>query len=250
MPISRRRPPRVAALRKNYDLTLMDVAVRSVPAVLDVDAIVVVPGQGEFWRLRYAIQLFNDHPGIRYLLIAGHTKTEKQFVVLDIEKLRELGLTRDVTGGLPIEIRDWDNIDLAEWRAASAVVKIQADHTLEQSDWLIPLVAELGITSLAVVAPSYHLLRAYLTFVKAFSRLDVDPVPMIPLTVPVPPATPSPENKNDPLWKLIAGELNRIRKYQELGHVATLDELRIYLDWMWANFAPIQALAAPLLVSV
>lgn len=201
----------------------MAVALFTLPQTLDVDAILVLPGMGEWERLRTAIAAWNANPRIRYLLVAGHTKTEDDYAALTVDYLvAHFGLTR--REGVIIEQHAWS--------------------TKDQSDWLVSLVqdAGLGITSLALCAPSYHLLRAYLTMLKAFSRFGVPFIPMVPMPVPVSPETVSPLG-HAKFWDLMQGEFNRIPTYQKKGHVATLEELREYIDAMWRTFPPLIAAA-------
>jgi len=226
---------RIVPIDEAIDLAMTVNAVTTIPRTLSgVQAIVVVPGQGEWTRLTYAIRLFNLHPEIKYLLIAGHTWDEKAFVKLDIDYLRKLGLTR--ANGV-VQVTDWDDLEKAECRTDEVILKCHAYHTMEQSDWMVQKVQELGITSLAVVAPPYHAIRVYLTMLKAFIRGSVQPIPMIPMSVPESLETISPE-KGESMWEMQSGEFGRIRKYRENGWVATLAELHAYLaSSMWAAFA-------------
>jgi uncharacterized SAM-binding protein YcdF (DUF218 family) len=217
------RPARIVEDGTNYQLAAMPVDIFTLPSYLvdSVDAIVVLPGQGEWSRLRTAIRAWETNPGVRYLLVAGHTQTEEEYEVLTVDRLADFGLTR--REGVIIEAHAW--------------------HTAEQADWLARKVEELGITSLALCATAYHLLRAYLAMIMGFIRNHVDWVPMIPLPVPVSPGTISPLNRV-PQDTLINGELDRILLYQPKGHVADLSTLQGYLRWMWQTWPPLRDLAA------
>jgi hypothetical protein len=231
---------RVVSVDDAIDLAMTVNAVTNIPRSLrGVCAILVVPGQGEWTRLTYAIRMFNLHPEIKYLLIAGHTWNEKAFAKLDIPYLRKLGLTR--SDG-EVRFTDWDNLPNAECRTDEVVVKAHAYHTLEQASWMVEKVQELGITSLALVAPPYHVVRVFLTMLKAFLRHGLEPIPMIPFSVPESLETTSPQN-DMPMWDLQPGEFERIRTYREKGDVATLAELRAYLaSSQWTAFAALNAL--------
>lgn len=217
------RPARIVEDGTNYDLAASAVDIFTLPSYLvdSVDAIVVLPGQGEWPRLRTAIRAWEANPGVRYLLVAGHTQTEEEYEVLTVDRLADFGLTR--REGVIIEAHAW--------------------HTKEQADWLARKVEELGVTSLALCASSYHLLRAYRTMLMGFIRNHVDEVPMIPLPVPVSPGTISPLN-GVPQDMLINGELDRILKYEPQGDVADLSTLQGYLRWMWRTWPPLVELSA------
>jgi hypothetical protein len=226
---------RIVPIDEAIDLAMTVNAVSKIPRSLrGVKTLLVVPGQGEWTRLIYAIQQFNLHPEIEFLLIAGHTWDEKAFVKLDIDYLRKLGLTR--ANGV-IRFTDWDDLEEAECRSDEVIVKAHAYHTMEQADWMVEKVGELGITSLALVAPPYHEVRAFLTLLKAFLRAGVEPIPMIPYGIPESLETISPE-QDESMWDMQPGEFDRIRKYRLKGWVATLAELRAYLaSPTWAAFA-------------
>lgn len=204
----RYEPPTVTS-----DLVAMAVMLFTMPRPIHkVDAIVVLPGQGEDWRLHDAVAAWNTTPGARYFLVAGGHMEEKTWFLPTVEILREsYGLTR--TDG-------------------KIIIQPSATDTPKQADWIVPTVQKLGITSLALVVSPYHLLRGYCTVLKAFWRLGVPQIPMIPVPAMVSPTTPN-EEKGLPGWHLVSGEVNRIITYREKGDVAMPPELLSYLDWLW-----------------
>ncbi|HKX73177.1 MAG TPA: hypothetical protein VJM32_04155 [Candidatus Saccharimonadales bacterium] len=194
------------------NLVAMAIWLYSMPRpVSQTDAILVLPGQGEDWRLNDAVAAWNNCPNARYLLVAGNYKGERTWFLPTIEILRErYGLTR--TEGV--------------------LIHPHAHHTKEQSDWIIPTIQELGLTSISLFVSPYHLLRAFCCILKAFTRHDVPQIPMIPVPVLVSPTTPVPETGITG-WDLVHGEVERILKYTEFGDVATPEELMSYLDWLF-----------------
>jgi len=199
---------------------LMDV-MRAVTMILavpqsvadDVDALVVATGQGEHWRLTHAIRHWEAHPAIRHLLVANGNPAERTYVDITPDYLRGLGLSR--VDGVHLQAEPAPNTSL-------------------QAEWIVQQVQERGITSLALAVSPYHLPRAYLTVLKAFIDSDIR-LPLVPLPVAVSPDTPVPETGST-AYDLIPGEVQRIIAYAEKGWVATPDELRQYLHWMWSRW--------------
>jgi uncharacterized SAM-binding protein YcdF (DUF218 family) len=211
---------RIVEAGANYELAIMKNLILSLPRMYTAaDALLILPGQGEWPRLHGGIQLAEDSR-IGHLMIAGHTQTEREYVAFDVDKLRAYGLKRD-----------------------SVDIQVHAWHTGEQAEWVVDRTLATGIKSLVLAVSDYHLPRAYLTILKAFLRREVQPIPMIPYPIPVSPLTISPLN-GVPHHELIAGELDRILAYQEKGFVATLAELTAHINRMWSEFPPFMELGA------
>ncbi|WP_310376380.1 YdcF family protein [Catenuloplanes atrovinosus] len=179
------------------------------------DALVVPSGQGEEWRLTHAIRLWERHPGPRLLLVANGNPAEATYDELSLDHLRGLGLCR--LEGVHVQAEP-------------------APNTALQAEWIADRVAALGIRSLALVVSPYHLVRAYLTVLKALDRAALR-VPMWPVPVAVAPDTPVPETGAD-AYRLLPGEVARIITYADRGWLATTGELRAYLRWLWAQHPP------------
>ncbi|MGC3859234.1 hypothetical protein ACPSM1_03480 [Micromonospora chersina] len=177
-----------------------------------VEALVVVTGQGEEWRLRHAIHTWEANPKLRHLLVANGNPAEKTYTEITLGRLRSLGLRR-VEG-----------------------VHVQAEpapNTGRQAAWVADQVQARGIASLALTVSPYHLARVYLTVLKTFTRRGMR-LPIIPLPVAVSPDTPVPET-GATAYDLVPGEAKRILAYAEEGWVATPAELREYLRWLWSR---------------
>lgn len=190
----------------------MAMMLYSLPRPTDrLDAIAVLPGLGEDWRLIDAVNAWQAHPSLRHLLVAGTNGAERTQVQPDIAYLQQP----------PVNLRRLENVH----------TQVSAQHTKEQAEWLVGQVAEHEITSLGLYVSPYHLLRAYCTVLKAFQRAKV-PIALIPLPVAKPPQTPIPETSATG-WQMVDGEVKRIQVYQEKGDVVSYDELQEYINWLW-----------------
>jgi uncharacterized SAM-binding protein YcdF (DUF218 family) len=193
---------------------LLDV-IRAVTMILSlprpgaVDALAVLSGQGEQWRLTHAIRLWEDSPAVGHLLVANGNPAESSYVELTVDYLRGLGLRR--VGGVRVQAQPAPNTGL-------------------QAAWIAEQVAG-GIGGLALVVSAYHLPRAYLTVLKALLDRGIR-VPVLPVPVAVAPDAPVPETGAD-AYDLIPGEVQRILAYVKQGWVASPQQLRDYLRWFW-----------------
>lgn len=179
-----------------------------------VDALVIPSGQGEEWRLTHAIRNWEANPDLRYLLVANGNPAEETYVEMTLDYLRSLGLRR--LGGVYLQAEPAPNTGL-------------------QAAWIVNQVQDRGITSLALTVSPYHLPRVYLTVLKALTRSGIC-LPIIPVPVAVPPDTPIPET-GATAYDLIPGEVKRILTYMDKDWVATPEELRQYLQWLWSHHA-------------
>ncbi len=178
----------------------------SIPRNTNVDAIAVFPGLGETVRIRYAIERWQHDKNLKNLLIAGQNSEERTFYPLTSDRLRTLfQLTR----------------------TCGVLIQENAKNTKEQADWVAKEIFRNSLRSCALCAPPYHIVRAFLTVLKSLE----EPIIIIPAPIPMSPRSVVPE-LNVEADLLIPGELQRIKKYQELGDVATFDELREYLGWL------------------
>ncbi|MFI2712923.1 ElyC/SanA/YdcF family protein [Micromonospora sp. NPDC018662] len=177
-----------------------------------VDALVVPTGQGEDWRLTDAIRAWEAGPALRHLLVASTNRAERTYRPLTLDRLRSLGLRR--VDGVVLQAEP-------------------ATDTGRQAAWIADRVGALGIGSMALVVSPYHLVRAYLTVLRACDEAGLR-VPMVPLPVAVAPDAPVPETGASG-YDLVAGEVGRLLHYPDQGWIATPDRLRDYLRWLWAE---------------
>ncbi|MDG4785715.1 hypothetical protein O7626_07180 [Micromonospora sp. WMMD1102] len=181
-------------------------------AVDRVDALVVPVGQGEEGRLRHAIRRWETNRDIGHLLVANGNPAEETYTEITLDYLRGLGLRR---------------LDRVHLQAEPA------PNTGLQAGWIAEQVDVLGLASLGLSVSAYHLPRVYLTVLKALGRRGVR-VALVPDPTPVPPGSAVPETGAS-AYDLLPGEAVRILSYQQRGWVATLDELRQYLHWLWSE---------------
>ncbi|WP_238013207.1 ElyC/SanA/YdcF family protein [Dactylosporangium sp. AC04546] len=168
----------------------------------DVDALAVVIGQGETWRERHAIRLWESNPRLRHLLIADGNPAETTYIPLTLDGIRR-------TDGVELQPQPVTN-------------------TADQAAWIAAKIQKLEIRSVGLVVSPYHLPRVYLTLLQALG----EPIQLLPVPVPVPPDVPAPET-GATSFDLLPGEIRRIIAYREQGWVAGPKELREYLAWLW-----------------
>lgn len=175
------------------------------------DTIATVRGLGEIWRVRTAIEEWKESRTARYLLIANSSIKEKTHEPLSSEVLRKH----------PFSLRKLQGV---HWQVESG------DNTKVQAEWMAERVMTLGLRSITLFVPAYHLLRAYCTILKTFIKHDLC-IPLIPAVVQVPLELETPETGVGQ-WDMATGEVERMVTYQKLGDVATAPELRAYLGWL------------------
>jgi hypothetical protein len=208
-----RQVERVVERDESLDLCAMTMMLYSLPRPADrADAIAVLPGLGETWRLAQAVQAWESSIEARHLVVASTYHAERTQVQPSIENMSQP----------PVNLRRQEGVRIQD----------HAHHTREQADWIVKEVAELDISSMALYISPYHLLRGYCTLLQAFKRSDTPWIPIIPMPVVVSPDTIIPETGVD-AWTMIPGETKRILEYQKKGDVATYQEFQEYLAWLW-----------------
>lgn len=209
----RERSPEVALDKEGIlKMGQIGLALFAMPRpVADVDALTVFPGLGETWRVTHAVQEWERSERARNLLVAGVYEGEDTFEKLTVERLKQ------------------SPYDLT--KTAGVVIQDKADNTKDQAEWVAHQVLDRNLASVALFAPSYHLLRAYATTVKSLDRHDAR-IPIIPVPTAVSPDSVSPELGLN-MWELGPSEIDRTIKYQAKGDVSTPEELQEYLGWVW-----------------
>lgn len=206
---------RVIAGSQISNMVAVVIMLYSIPRMEnEIDALVVMPGQGENWRVQEAISVWNRHSSsARYLLMSG--QYEKKWASLDLENLKKE----------PFNLK----------RSHGFYSQIFARNTKEQAVWIVEKVREIGVKSIALFVSPYHLLRAYCTLLQTFNITHTPWILMFPAPVAISPDTPIPETGVS-AWDLVPGELERIIQYQKRGDVCNFDQLREYISWLWMNF--------------
>lgn len=201
--------------KKDSDLLAMALMLYSLPRIHQTEALVVMPGLGENWRIEQAVKVWeNNDQKNKFLLISGVNQKEKTAFPFSIENFKKS----------PFNLKRVENVHIQE----------HADHTKAQAEWIVNKTKELNIKSLTVFVSPFHLLRAYNTLLKTFINLDAERILIIPNPIRIPPSTNIPE-VNSSAWDLVQGELDRIKIYQEKGDVASYEELKEYLNWLWTQ---------------
>ena len=208
-----RQVERIVDRDNSADVCAMAMMLYSLPRPIErVDGMAVMPGLGEVWRLADAVKAWERSKTARSLIVASTYREEKTQIQPTLENMSQP----------PVNLRKTEGVHIQD----------HAHHTKEQVDWLVGKVAELELKSLALFVSPFHMLRAYCTLLKAFDRAQQPMIPIIPMLVAVAPDTVIPETGVD-AWGMVAGEIKRIAVYQDQGDVATYEELRDYLTWLW-----------------
>jgi hypothetical protein len=212
------RIARIIAENSAYELAIMTMMIYSLPIKLnEVDCLAVFPGMGEEWRMADAIKIWNENKNIKTLLIGGVYKGEITYEQITLETLR--------TMQAPLK------------RERGVIFQGSASQTNHQTDWVVEQVVERKISNVGLLISPYHLLRAYCTLIRSFENLNVPYVRVIPIPVLIAPAVTIPETGVD-AWRMAMGEYERIMTYQQKGDVASYEEVKKYLNWLWSDINP------------
>lgn len=206
---------RMWGMDETDELFSMAIGIFSIPRVVLVEAIVVIPGLiGEDYRVKVAIDDWeaNRHPNAKHLLIPGHIKENPTSLALDnLQK----------TFGLK--------------RLEGVISTPFGQNTKIQADWLAYHIETLKIQTLAFYCSSFHMVRAYLTVLKSMLVRNLKPI-MIPIVIASSPFDTI-AAVGTSSWSLIHGEIARIHEYQAKGDVASFIELMNYLQSVWERIA-------------
>lgn len=210
---------RVVEDTESSRLFTMAHLIESVPTPIDrVEAVIVLPGLGEHVRLQAAVNVWEDHHDINYLIVAGTNDIEATQPQPSLDFLRQPPISLTRTEGV--------------------ITQVSAEHTRDQAEWVTDQVLAKNIKSAALFVSHWHLPRAYGTLLKSMLDREVR-IALFPVAVGTAPDAIVPETGQS-VSVMSAGEAQRITKYQELSHVATLEELEVYLSWLWQqNEVPI-----------
>jgi len=206
-------PSRILPATADDEIVAMALMLYSLPRLQDkVDALVTIPGLGEPKRFSEAIGDWEKHQKVGHLLIAGHNTREQTSKPVSPESLQQP----------PYSLKRTENV----------IIKLHAEHTGEQAEWTAQQIQCLSLESIALYAPAYHLLRAYLTFLQAIVFKGHCWIPIIPVPIINSPSVIIPEFKAT-AWAMVPGEVQRIHKYMEKGDVASYKDFQTYIYWLW-----------------
>lgn len=196
------------------EVTKAITMIMSIPpaAANHVDAVAMATGQGEEWRFTHAIRVWEANPRLRHLLVTSGNPAEKTYTEVTLDYVRGLGLRR---------------------REGLLLQPDPSPNTGRQAAWIADQVHASAITSMALATSPYHLPRFYLTVLKELERRGIR-IPVVPAPAAVAPQTPIPET-GATSYDLIPGEVKRILIYLNEGWLATPQELRRYVSWLWST---------------
>ena len=187
----------------------------SLPQTLgrELDALCAFTGLGEDARVAQPLRAYWEHPETknRLFLIPGHHKAERHW----------RDMTPEVLAAQPFAVKRFEGV----------ITTPPMVTTKDQAQWIVAQIKPRGITSLGVVSSPFHLLRAYLTVLAHMKAAGVR-IPVLPLPVYAAPGAIVPEPGVE-AWDMVQGEAERIASYQQKGDVATYDDLKEYLRWLW-----------------
>ncbi len=199
------------------DILSMAMMLYAIPhsATQKTEALVVIPGMDESWRIVQALDLYSGaSTSFKHLFVAG----------VNAEELaRHQALLASLKKDYAI-LRDDDHFHL----------KLSCVNTKDQAEWICDEIFNLQLSSLTLFVSPYHLLRAYCAVLKSCLRRNLDSLAIIPAPVIISPNARFHKDEYN-AWELIPGELKRLLKYQIKGDVATYQELRGYLNNLWAS---------------
>lgn len=198
-------------------VTAMTMMLYNLPRQIlpQIEAFALFPGMGEIWRVRHIIACWENRENtVQYFLNTALNTREKTAEKLTIKHLCMP----------PYNLS----------RTECVITRVHAEHTKDQTEWLAKQVKKLDISSVAVFAPPYHCLRAYLTLLKSFIKREMNEVILIPMPTPISPSRITPETGSN-AWGMVPGEVERIIRYQKKGDVATYQEFIAYMEWLWKH---------------
>jgi len=203
---------RLTAPTPESDAFWLATRILSVPR-MPTQALAVFPGLGDDTRVSYAVNRW--HGGTyEHFLVSGCGQGERTARRFTLETLQ-----RNPFGLI---------------RTTNVHTQVEAANTLEQCRWVAEKLSGLGLHSVGIVAPPFHLPRVFLTLLKQVREICGHWVIMVPDPVPAPPCAISPEN-NLTATGLAPAEFERIAVYQAKGDVATSEELDRYLRWLYQS---------------
>lgn len=186
------------------------ISILSIPQTLNCIGLYIQPGFERHHCFKTGAELWNTG-GSTTLLIAGQNKNES------VEHIYTTVSFHETFG--------------AQIRTGRIFSQGEAYNTKEQAVWLVQMVQQLRLPSVGIIAPAFHMTRAYLTILAQCEKQGVR-IPLIPLPTKMSymKKIPLPEANQ---WELTSAELQRITRYQETGDVASFEKLQEYLVWLW-----------------
>lgn len=188
-------------------------AILALPRPAYTEALVIWPGFERKHCFRYGAELWaNGQADV--LLLAGQNPRESS----DDLYLNESEFCEKF--GIPSDSRFYS--------------QGEAFHTGMQAEWLAKMVKEHKLKDVALVAPAFHMARAYMTIVASVEKAGIGHVPIYPFPTAMDPGEiiPIPDACQ---WDFAEKEAGRIPAYQGNGDVCSFQELREHIAATWAR---------------
>ncbi|MBI5038016.1 MAG: hypothetical protein HZC01_04940 [Candidatus Kerfeldbacteria bacterium] len=186
--------------------------------ISQADTLIVFPGFGGPGMMGNAITLFHENANFKRLIVGGiHPKLIDDNVGT-YALLHPEVLARDPYSFVP---------------PTQVFTQVCAEHTKDQANWIARQCFEQSVTSAVLIAAPFHLTRAYLTTLSSLHNVGCtdDDLLLIPHAASAPMTKVFPDFGLSQ-WILLAGELRRIRAYQEKGDIIPDKTIKEYLTWL------------------
>lgn len=109
-----------------------------------------------------------------------------------------------------------------------------AFHTGMQAEWLAKMAKEHDLKNVALIAPAFHMARAYMTIVASTKKAGLGHVPIYPFPTAMDPGEDIPiPGANQ--WRFAQKEAGRILTYQKTGDVCSFEDLRAHITETWSK---------------
>lgn len=186
-------------------------AVLALPRPPQTHALVIWPGFERKHCFRYGAELWAQGQADVLLLAGQNPEESPDNLYLDESEFRR-------KFGIPDDSRFYS--------------QGVALHTGMQAQWLAKMVDEHNLLDVALVAPAFHMTRAYMTIVASMERVGMDHVPIYPFPTAMDPGEiiPIPDANQ---WRFAQKEAKRILDYQLKGDVCSFEDLRDHITKTW-----------------
>lgn len=189
-------------------------AILALPRPSQTHALVIWPGFERKHCFRYGAELWAQGQADVLLLAGQNPEESPDNLHLDESEFRK-------KFGIPDDSRFYS--------------QGEAFHTGMQAEWLTKMVNEHNLLDVALVAPAFHMTRAYMTIVASMKKANTGHVPIYPFPtamdlgeiIPIPDANQ---------WRFAQKEAKRILAYQIKGDVCSFEAPRAHISTTWAKW--------------
>lgn len=226
------RIPRIFPLTeesKRFSITGAIYALAHPYLVRRCDALVIMNGRDEGERLRAGLGMWQETTCFRLLLLCRSPRSR---------------FLRDVTQANHISHALYPHVfpQLFERTKEVFVSRDSLENTKAEVLWVadcVHVISHESIRSVAFLTSPEHIERVYRTFVRQFGIRGVQ-IPFVPVNTQfaMPPGRPVPDGEDDGKsihvgWDYHSGEEKRLSEFEGDGDVASYEEMREYLNWLF-----------------